>query len=166
LANLAIGIKNTQNAATGLWYQVVNKGTSSGNYLETSGSAMFVYAIKVAVDSGWISSTYLTVAQSGWTGLKTKIATYTDGKPQIKGFAPAMGVQNNYAAYVAILPVNSPTPSGTQHPHGYAAILIAASVMEFPLPPGRLAGAPASLKEENQPESWVCLLIQCVNSFL
>ena len=155
LANLAIGIKNTQNAATGLWYQVVNKGTSSGNYLETSGSAMFVYAIKVAVDSGWISSTYLTVAQSGWTGLKTKIATYTDGKPQIKGFAPAMGVQNNYSAYVAILPVNCPTPSGTQHPHGYAAILMAASVMEFPLPPVRLAGTQAtSLKEENQAESW------------
>jgi len=154
LVNLAIGIKNTQNLATGLWYQVVDKGGSANNYLETSGSGMFVYAIKVAVDSGWISSSYLTVAQAGWTGLKTKIATYSDGKPQIQGFAPAMGVQNDYAAYVAILPVNCPTASGTQHPHGYAAILMAASVMEFPLPPAKLAASPASLKEENQPESW------------
>ena len=154
LANLAIGIKNTQNVATGLWYQVVDKGTSSGNYLETSGSAMFVYAIKVAVDSGWISSTYLTVAQTGWIGLKTKIATYTDGKPQIKQFAPAMGVQNNYAAYVAITPVNCPTSSGTQHPHGYAAILMAASVMEFPLLPARIAGSQANTETDSNPAQW------------
>jgi unsaturated rhamnogalacturonyl hydrolase len=153
LVNLAVGIKNTQNATTGLWYQVVNKGTSSGNYLETSGSAMFVYAIKVAVDSGWISSSYLTVAQNGWTGLKTKIATYTDGKPQIKQFAPAMGVQNNYSAYVAISPVNCPT-SGTLHPHGYAAILMAASVMEFPLSSARVTVSQANTVIENKLLLW------------
>jgi unsaturated rhamnogalacturonyl hydrolase len=134
LANLAIGIQNTQDPVTGLWYQVMNKQDSAANYLETSGSAMFVYALKVAADSGWISSSYLTVAQKGWTGLKANsISTYSgDGKPEIDGFAPAMSVQNNYTLYVtgANTPVNTPT---TTHPHGYAAILMAASVMEFPL---------------------------------
>jgi len=155
LSNLAIGIKNTQNATTGLWYDVVDKGSSSGNYLETSGSGMFIYAIKTAVDSGWISSaTYLPVAQNGWTGLKTKIATYTDGKPQIKQFAPAMSVQNDYASYVGIAAVNCPVASGTQHPHGYAAILMAASVMEFPLVPGFMAPPAGEPIADTKSVSW------------
>jgi len=134
LANLAIGIQNTQDPVTGLWYQVMNKQDSAANYLETSGSAMFVYALKTAADSGWISSSYLTVAQKGWTGLKANsISTYSgDSKPEIDKFAPAMSVQNNYTLYVtgANTAVNTPT---TAHPHGYAAILMAGSVMEFPL---------------------------------
>ena len=135
LSNLAIGVKNYQDPTSGLWYQVVNRGTSlSGNYLETSGSAMFVYALKTAADSNWISSaTYLPVAQNGWIGLKTQIDTYTDGMPRINNFAPAMSYQNNDGAYAAITSVDCPVASGTQNPHGYAGILMAASVMEFPI---------------------------------
>jgi unsaturated rhamnogalacturonyl hydrolase len=138
LSNLAIGIKNYQDATTGLWYQVVDKGIghtgyTSANYVETSGSAMFVYALKTGVDSGWLSSaTYLPVAQTGWTGLKSiEITTYSgDSKPQINNFAPAMSYQNDYNGYVSITSVDCPT---TVNPHGYAAILMAASAMEFPL---------------------------------
>lgn len=138
LNNLAIGIQTYQHAGSGLWYHVVDKtsATLSGNYLETSGSAMFVYALKTASDSGWISAaTYLPVAQSGWTGLQAKIDNYTDAKPRINDFSPAMSVQNTEALYVqaSLQPVDVPVASGTQHPHGYAAILMAASVMEFPL---------------------------------
>jgi len=127
LATLAIGIQNTQDPTTGLWYQVVDKAGSAGNYLETSGSAMFVYALKTAVTYGWINASFLTVAQNGWTGLQTKITTVADG-PKVNDFAPAMGVQTNYSAYVAITSVDCP---GSVHPHGYAAILMAGSVMEF-----------------------------------
>jgi unsaturated rhamnogalacturonyl hydrolase len=135
LNNLVIGIKNNQDATTGLWYQVVDKQDSSHNYLESSGSGLIIYALKTAVDNDWIDSSYLTVAQKGWQGLQTEIATYTDNKPQIKSFAPAMGVQNNYTAYVSApyTAVNCPTPIGTQNPHGYCGLLLAASVMEFPV---------------------------------
>lgn len=131
--NLAVGIKNYQDATSKLWYQVVDKtsATLSGNYLETSGSAMFIYALRIACDSNWISrTTYMPVAQSGWTGLQTKISTNGDGMPQINDFAPAMGVQNTEALYVqaSLQGVDCP---GTAHPHGYAAILFAASAMEF-----------------------------------
>jgi unsaturated rhamnogalacturonyl hydrolase len=138
LSNLAAGIKTYQDATSKLWFQVVDKNASSlsGNYLETSGSGMFIYTLKTAADSGWISSaTYLPVAQSAWSAIQTKITTYSDGKPQINDFAPAMSVQNTEAEYVqaSLQPVDCPVASGTQHPHGYAAILMAASVMEFPL---------------------------------
>ena len=33
-----------QDSATGMWYQVVDKGGHPGNYLESSASAMFAYA--------------------------------------------------------------------------------------------------------------------------
>jgi unsaturated rhamnogalacturonyl hydrolase len=132
---LATGIAATQDPVSGLWFQVVDKGSSSGNYLETTGSGFFIYALKKGVNNGWISSSYLPVIQKAWNGIQTKITTYSDGKPQINKFAPAMGVQNSYSGYVNIKPVNCPTSSGTQHPHGYAAILFAASAMEFSFTP-------------------------------
>jgi unsaturated rhamnogalacturonyl hydrolase len=140
LNNLAIGMKNYQDPASKLWFQVVTKTdlTLSGNFIETSGSAMFIYALKVASDNGWISSaTYLPVAQSAWTGLQAQIDNYpTDNMPRINNFAPAMSVQNTEALYTqaSLQPVDCPA---TAHPHGYAAILMAASAMEFsqsPLP--------------------------------
>jgi len=161
LSNLAIGIKNYQDATTGLWYQVVDKGVgkpgyTSANYIESSGSAMFVYALKTGIDSGWLSSaTYLPVAQSGWTGLKSiEITTYSgDSKPQINNFAPAMSYQSNYAGYVAITSVDCPT---TTNPHGYAAILMAASVMEFPLVtlPVKFTAFVAKAYKDNTQLSW------------
>lgn len=136
LQNLCVGIKNYQDPTSKLWYQIVDKtsATLSGNYIESSGSAMFIYTLKTAVDSGWISSaTYLPVAQSAWTGIQSKITMYTDSKPMINDFAPAMSVQNTEALYVqaSLQSVDCPVASGTQQPHGYAGILMAASVMEF-----------------------------------
>src|SRR4029077_12217795 len=96
LSDLAVGIKNTQDSATGLWYQVMDKPDSAGNYIEASGSGMFIYAIRTAVNSGWIDSSYISVAEKGWEGLQKYFFTYTDGMPGISSFAPAMSVQNTY----------------------------------------------------------------------
>ncbi len=141
LNNLAIGVKNYQDATTGLWYCIVDSPkTAAKNYIETSGSGMFIYSLKTAIDSGYISSaTYLPVVNKAWTGYQTYIATYSGSingyanGPQITSFTPAQGTENNYAAYVAASPVSVPTASGTQNPHGYAATLMAASAMEFPI---------------------------------
>jgi unsaturated rhamnogalacturonyl hydrolase len=132
---MSTGVAANQNAASGLWYQVVDKPSYSGNWIESSGSGMFVYALKKGVDNGWLSSsTYNTVIQNAWTGMINQIGTLTDG-PQIKNFCPATGVLNNTAAYISLSKVNCPTSnppvSGTQHPHGYCAILLAAAAMEY-----------------------------------
>jgi unsaturated rhamnogalacturonyl hydrolase len=137
ISNLAQGIQTYQDATTGMWYQVVDKGSSlSGNYLETTGSAMFVYMLKVASDSGWISNSYNTVATKAWNYMKNTsngvIDIYSDTYPRINDFAPAMSVQSSDANYVQASLQGVSTP-GTTHPHGYGAILMAASVMEFPL---------------------------------
>jgi len=123
LTGLAAGLKNTQDSATGLWYQVVDQGSKNGNWLETSGSGMFVYALKVGVDHGYIDSAYLSVAEKGWEGLKTKVSTDSGGLPTINGAVQGMGVQASYADYI-----NQATLSNSSH--GLCAILLAASEME------------------------------------
>jgi unsaturated rhamnogalacturonyl hydrolase len=73
LNDIVPGLKATQDPSTGLWYQVVDQGSLTDNWLETSGSAMFIYALKKAVRAGYISSQYDAVANLGWQGLKSRV---------------------------------------------------------------------------------------------
>ena len=64
------GIAQRQSGA-GLWHQMLDRPDS---FLETSGSAMFVYAIAHAINQGWISpTTYGSIAQAGWAGVSSRI---------------------------------------------------------------------------------------------
>lgn len=66
---LAEGITKWQDNKSGTWYQVTNLGERKGNYLESSGSAMFVYFLYKAVRNNYIDSKYLTAANKGFEGL-------------------------------------------------------------------------------------------------
>ena len=127
LGNIAEGIKNSQDASTGLWFQVTDKPSLAGNFIESSGSGLFIYAIKTAVDYGFIDKSYLAVAQKGWTGFKNKITLDTQGLPVINGFvgATSVGALSDYLAATLVS-----CPSSTA-PHGYCAALYAASAMEL-----------------------------------
>lgn len=127
---LAEGIKISQNTTDGLWYQVVTKTDAERNYPETSGSGMIIYALKKAINHAWIDTSFNAVTSRGWKGLKEYITIFSDGKPQLTSVAPAMGCKKNLEEYLAVRPVNCPSSGGTQHPHGYCGILMAASVME------------------------------------
>jgi len=95
----------------------------SNDWLESSGSGMFVYALKVGVARGYLDSSYTAVAQKGWQGMMSKVTTTT---PSITGAVKGMGVQNTYAAYVA----TTMMPLLTDSPHGLCAIMLAAAEME------------------------------------
>lgn len=130
LQNLCEGLKTYQDANTGLWYQVVQNPAGVNNWIETSGSGMFIYTMKKAINNGLIdSATYTPVVNNAWTGLKAYVTTYTDNQPQITSFAPAMGVLATYENYVNTIPTTCP---GSAHPHGYCAILMASALMEYP----------------------------------
>ena len=65
---------------TGLWYQVVDKGTHQGNYLEASVSSMFMYSYAKAVNKGYIDYKYKKTAEKAYNGLmKNLIVKNTDG---------------------------------------------------------------------------------------
>ena len=70
---------NYQNKQTGLWYQVVDKGSDPANWLETSSSSMYTFAIAMAVQNGYVNKKYLVTAEKGYDGVLSKISLDADG---------------------------------------------------------------------------------------
>jgi unsaturated rhamnogalacturonyl hydrolase len=66
---LITALESVQDKSTGLWYQVLDQGNRAGNYLEASGSCMFVYSIAKAVRLGYLAKTYLDMARKGYLGI-------------------------------------------------------------------------------------------------
>jgi unsaturated rhamnogalacturonyl hydrolase len=52
-----------QDSKTRLWHQVTDRISSKGNYLESSSTAMFMYAITKGVNKGYLNLHYLTVSK-------------------------------------------------------------------------------------------------------
>jgi len=59
-----------QDSASGLWWQVMDKGGQKGNYLEASASCMFVYAIAKAIRLGMLPFTAGENVTRGWAGIQ------------------------------------------------------------------------------------------------
>ena len=75
----AEGIRKHQDAASGLWWQVLDQGTRPGNYLEASASAMFVYSLAKAVNQGYLSREYVPVILRGYSGLIERLIRREEG---------------------------------------------------------------------------------------
>jgi unsaturated rhamnogalacturonyl hydrolase len=58
-----------QDEKTGVWYQVLDKGGNEGNYLEASGSCMFVYAMAKGIDKGYLAEEYISVLVKAYKGI-------------------------------------------------------------------------------------------------
>ncbi|MEW9702512.1 glycoside hydrolase family 105 protein [Paenibacillus sp. SI8] len=58
-----------QDAESGLWYQVVDKGHLKDNWLETSGTCLFVYTIARAIEQGVVGPECTEAARKGYEGL-------------------------------------------------------------------------------------------------
>ena len=107
-----VGIARYQDGS-GLWHQLLDRPDS---YLETSASAMFVFAIARAVSRGWIERRYAAIARRGWSGVMTRIRP--DG--QIEGVCAGTAVSDSLSDYY-----HRPTP--LNDPHGVGAVLLAGS---------------------------------------
>jgi len=79
--------------ASGLWYQIVNLGERSGNYLESSCSAMFVYSLAKAINKGYIDQLYRDIAVKGYTGLLNEmISIDNDDKISLHNICSVAGL--------------------------------------------------------------------------
>jgi unsaturated rhamnogalacturonyl hydrolase len=119
----ARGLKATQDPKSGLWFQVMDQGDRAGNWIETSSGGMFIYALRKAVRLGLIDREYQAVAERAWKGLPAFIEEDAAGRPVFTGAVQGMGVQNDFAGYVAVPRLRNST-------HGLMAIQLAASQME------------------------------------
>ncbi len=80
-------------ASSGLWHQLLNKEDS---FVETSSSAMFVYALAFGINNGWLDDVYADLALSGWDGIKTMITADDKVKNICKGTGTSTSLKYYY----------------------------------------------------------------------
>jgi unsaturated rhamnogalacturonyl hydrolase len=99
LQNLSAAIEKYQDQKTKAWYQVTVMGDREGNYLETSGTAMFMYAWAKGAKNGWLDKSYLKKAKDTFDGLvKNFVITNEDGTISITNccVVSGLGGEKNY----------------------------------------------------------------------
>jgi unsaturated rhamnogalacturonyl hydrolase len=117
------GLAKVQDPKTGLWFQVLDQGALPGNWIETSSSGMFIYAIRKAIRLNLVDASYIGVAERAWKGLQGTFEQDAFGRPVFTGAVQGMGVQVDVAGYLKIPRLKNST-------HGLMSVQIAASEME------------------------------------
>ncbi|MFB9305570.1 glycoside hydrolase family 88 protein [Kibdelosporangium philippinense] len=84
IRHLAGGFQRFQDPASGRWFQVVDRGSTAGNWTETSASAMFTYMISRAVERGYIDASFKPVADRGYQGVLQRISLGGDGRTNVR----------------------------------------------------------------------------------
>jgi rhamnogalacturonyl hydrolase YesR len=103
-------------SGAGLWHQMVDK---SDSYLESSCTAMFVFAIARGINRGWISPvTYGAVAQAGWLALAQQV----NEQGQVGSSCVGTTLASDHVYYY-----NRPT--SVHHGHAYGPVLLAGAEM-------------------------------------
>ena len=114
---LVAAFASFQDSTTGPWYQVVDKGSLTDNWLETSCSCMYVYTISKAIERGYVSATtYAATGRKGFQGVLTQISLGTDGRANLQNISVGTNV-GDLAYYLA-------RPRKSNELHGLGAFLI------------------------------------------
>ena len=81
-----------QDQESGMWYQVVNRGRIQPNYLETSGSAIFAYAIMKSVRLGYLDERYFAFGRKAFDGICEKYLSEENDELQLGGICLVAGL--------------------------------------------------------------------------
>ena len=126
----AAAVAHYQDGASGLWYQVLDKPGKQGNYVESSASCMFVYALAKGVRLGYLPQRYLAVAERGYQGILGHfIQTGPGDDVSLTGTVKGAGLGGNpyrdgsYDYYIG-------EKVATNDPKGVGAFLLASAEME------------------------------------
>ncbi len=113
-----------QDEETGLWYQVVDKQDQPDNYLESSCSCLFTYAIAKAVNKGYIDPSYRAKAEKAYQGLiDDKVKVDDDGRFQLTDICIGTSI-GTYDYYVQ-------RKTSTNDLHGVGAFILASIQLEM-----------------------------------
>jgi unsaturated rhamnogalacturonyl hydrolase len=130
LEDEATALVRVQDSQTGLWYEVLDKGGARGNYLESSASCMFVYALAKSVRRGYLPEHYLVNAEHGYKGILAKfIQTGPGDDVSVTGTVKVGGLggepyrDGTYAYYLSEKVV-------ANDPKGVGPFIMAATEME------------------------------------
>ena len=97
LNQLSTAFEKYQEKNTGLWWQVVDKGDVPGNWLETSASSMYTFAMWMGVNRGYLPKRFRDVALKGYKGVLTRVALGPDGMTNLTDVSEGTNVSDiNY----------------------------------------------------------------------
>jgi unsaturated rhamnogalacturonyl hydrolase len=116
LKQLATAFEKYQDKNTGLWWQVVDKGGLSGNWLETSSSSMYTFAMWTGISRGYLPKRFKDAALKGYKGVLTKISLGADGMTELVDVCEGTNVSDIAYYFARKRPVNDF--------HGIGAFLI------------------------------------------
>jgi unsaturated rhamnogalacturonyl hydrolase len=92
----AAAIERFQDPKSGVWWDILDLGGKEKNYLESSASAMFVYALARGVREGYLPEKYMKVALRGWEGIKKEfIKTNAQSQTDWEGTVSVSGLGGN-----------------------------------------------------------------------
>jgi unsaturated rhamnogalacturonyl hydrolase len=117
LQKLVGAIARYQDQASGRWFQVVNRGSLSTNWTETSCSAMFTYVVSRAVERGYVASSLKSVASKGYQGVLARISLDSHGLTNLTQICIGTNVSGKLSDYLS-------RPRATNDFHGLGAFLI------------------------------------------
>jgi unsaturated rhamnogalacturonyl hydrolase len=130
LARDAAAVARYQDGETGLWYQVLDKAGTKGNFLEASASGMFVYALAKGVRLGYLPPSYLANAEHGYKGILSHFiqagpgdSVSLTGTVKVGGLGGDPYRDGSYSYYIGEKTI-------TDDPKGVGAFLMASSEME------------------------------------
>ncbi|MGH9888944.1 MAG: glycoside hydrolase family 88/105 protein [bacterium] len=91
--DLAASAAAVRDPVSGLWWQVLDQPNRAKNYLEASGSAMFVYAFAKGARMGYLSPEYRALADRAFDSMITTFVTVDhDGLVSINGICKVAGL--------------------------------------------------------------------------
>ncbi|MBC7913545.1 MAG: glycoside hydrolase family 88 protein [Pyrinomonadaceae bacterium] len=131
LNRFAKAVESVQDKKSGVWFDILNLPIATGNYLESSASSMFVYALAKGVRLGYLPDSYMSVARKGYDGiLKEFVETVNADKINLTKTVTVSGLggtpyrDGSYEYYMREKVI-------TNDPKGVGSFMSAANEMEL-----------------------------------
>jgi unsaturated rhamnogalacturonyl hydrolase len=98
------GLADTQDPKTGGWFMIVDKGSQPGNWIDPSGTAMFVYSMQRGIELGLLPrEVFDTVVNRGYRSLLTFARINEQGLVDIHGAGDGITIKKDFETYVNVL---------------------------------------------------------------
>ncbi len=95
------GLKRTQDPATGGWFTVVDKPDAPGNWIDSSGTALFVYTLQRGIELGLLDgAVYGPVVAQGYRAMTGLMKVNAAGLVDVYSASDGLAVQASYEAYI------------------------------------------------------------------
>jgi len=121
------GLKRTQDPATGGWFTVVDKLEAPGNWIDSSGTAMFVYTLQRGLELGLLDwNEYAFVVKKGYAAMTNLLKVNAEGLVDVYSASDTLAVQPSYEAYI-----NNPKRA-VNAKEAVAGVLWATTLLERP----------------------------------